>query len=153
MPKHGENVVARNKKALHDYFIEETFEAGLVLRGTEIKSIRQGNVQLKESYARVRDGECYIIGMHISPFDQGNIHNHDPLREKKVLLHKQQIRKIEARLQKEGVTLVPLSIKLVNGFAKCDLGIAKGKQVHDKRQDLKEKQAKREMASALKRNY
>lgn len=153
MPKHGENVVARNKKALHDYFIEDTFEAGLVLRGTEIKSIRQGNVQLKESYARVRDGECYIIGMHISPFDQGNIHNHDPLREKKVLLHKQQIRKIEARLQKEGVTLVPLSIKLVNGFAKCDLGIAKGKQVHDKRQDLKEKQAKREMASALKRNY
>ncbi len=153
MPKHGENVVARNKKALHDYFIEETFEAGLVLRGTEIKSIRQGNVQLKESYARVRDGECYIIGMHISPFDQGNIHNHDPLRDKKVLLHKQQIRKIEARLQKEGVTLVPLSIKLVNGFAKCDLGIAKGKQVHDKRQDLKEKQAKREMASALKRNY
>ncbi len=153
MPKHGENVVARNKKALHDYFIEDTFEAGLVLRGTEIKSIRQGNVQLKESYARVRDGECYIIGMHISPFDQGNIHNHDPLRDKKVLLHKQQIRKIEARLQKEGVTLVPLSIKLVNGFAKCDLGIAKGKQVHDKRQDLKEKQAKREMASALKRNY
>jgi SsrA-binding protein len=153
MPKHGENVVARNKKALHDYFIEETFEAGLVLRGTEIKSIRQGNVQLKESYARVRDGECYIIGMHISPFDQGNIHNHDPLRDKKALLHKQQIRKIEARLQKEGVTLVPLSIKLVNGFAKCDLGIAKGKQVHDKRQDLKEKQAKREMASALKRNY
>src|SRR6056300_1682031 len=104
MPKHGENVVARNKKALHDYFIEDTFEAGLVLRGTEIKSIRQGNVQLKESYARVRDGECYIIGMHISPFDQGNIHNHDPLRDKKVLLHKQQIRKIESRLQKEGVT-------------------------------------------------
>ncbi len=153
MPKHGENVVARNKKALHDYFIEETFEAGLVLRGTEIKSIRQGNVQLKESYARIKDGECFIIGMHISPFEQGNIHNHDPLRDKKVLLHKQQIRKIEARLQKEGVTFVPLSIKLVNGFAKIDLGIAKGKQVHDKRQDLKEKQAKREMASAIKRNY
>lgn len=153
MPKHGENVVARNKKALHDYFIVETFEAGLVLRGTEIKSIRQGNVQLKESYARIKDGECYIIGMHISPFDQGNIHNHDPLRDKKVLLHKQQIRKIEARLQKEGVTFVPLNIKLVNGFAKCDLGIAKGKQVHDKRQDLKEKQAKREMAAAVKRKY
>ena len=153
MPRHGEKIVARNKKALHDYFIEETFEAGLVLRGTEIKSIRQGQVQLKESYARITDGECFIIGMHISPLDQGNIHNHDPLRDKKVLLHKQQIRKIEARLQKEGVTFVPLNIKLKDGFAKCDLGIARGKQLHDKRQDLKEKQAKREIAQAIKRNY
>jgi SsrA-binding protein len=91
--------------------------------------------------------------MHISPFEQGNIHNHDPLRDKKVLLHKQQIRKIEARLMKEGVTLVPLNIKLKDGFAKCDLGIAKGKQLHDKREDLKQKQAKREMASALKHRY
>jgi SsrA-binding protein len=153
MPKGTGKIIAQNKKARHDYHIEEVIECGIVLKGTEIKSIRNGAVQLKESYVRIKEGEVFAVGMHISPFEQGNIHNHDPLRDKKLLLSKREILKLEQRVKLQGVTLVPLKIYLSDGFAKMEIGVAKGKNVRDKRQDLKAKQAKREMASATKYKY
>lgn len=153
MPKGIGKVIAQNKKARHDYHIEEVIECGMVLQGTEIKSIRKGQVQLKESYVRVKDGEALVIGMHVSPYEQGNIHNHDPLRDRKLLLHKREILKLEQKVKLQGVTLVPLRIYLKDGYAKMEIGVAKGKNVRDKRQDLKEKQAKRDMASAMKHRY
>lgn len=153
MPKGIGKIVAKNKKARHDYHIEDTLEAGLVLRGTEIKSIRKGQVQLKESYIRIKDSEAWVIGMHISPYDQGNIHNHDPLRDKKLLLNKRQILKLSQKVKLDGITLLPLSLYLKDGYAKIELGVGKGKNVRDKRQDLKQKQAKREMDQAKKYRY
>ncbi len=153
MPKGTGKVIAQNKKARHDYHIEEVIECGIVLQGTEIKSIRKGQVQLKESYVRIKDGEALVIGMHVSPYEQGNIHNHDPLRDRKLLLHKREILKLEREVKLQGVTLVPLRIYLKDGYAKMEIGVAKGKNVRDKRQDLKEKQAKRDMASAMKHRY
>ncbi len=153
MPKGTGKIIAQNKKARHDYHIEEVIECGLVLKGTEIKSIRNGQVQLKESYVRIKDGEVFAIGMHISPYNQGNIHNHDPLRDKKLLLSKREILKAAQKVKLQGVTLVPLRIYLKDGFAKLEIGIAKGKNVRDKRHDLKDKQAKREMAAATKYKY
>lgn len=153
MPKGKGKILAQNKKAWHDYHIEEVIECGLVLLGTEIKSIRKGAVQLKESYVRIKNGEVFAIGMHISPYDQGNIHNHDPLREKKLLLRKRDILKLEQKVNRQGVTLVPLKVYLADGFAKLEIGVAKGKNVRDKRHDLKDKQAKREMAKATKYKY
>lgn len=153
MPKGTGKVIAQNKKARHDYHIEEVIECGIVLRGTEIKSVRKGQVQLKESYVRIKDGEVFAIGMHISPYDQGNIHNHDPLRDRKLLLNKREILKLSQKVKLQGVTLVPLRIYLKDGFAKMEIGVAKGKNVRDKRQDLKAKQAKRDMASAMKHKY
>ena len=142
-------VVAKNKKARHDYFIEDTYEAGLVLTGTEIKSIRQGKVSIKESYARIRNGEAFIHGMNISPYEQGNIFNRDPLRPKKLLAHKMQIRKLNAQQMQEGLTLVPLSIYLSDGLVKLELGVCKGKKNYDKRDAMQERDTQREMQRAM----
>jgi SsrA-binding protein len=149
MPKGHGKVVAQNKKAYHDYFIEETYEAGIVLQGTEIKSLRAGRANLKDSYARIINGEVYILGMHISPYEQGNRYNHDPLRTRKLLLHKKEILKLIGYTKEEGYTLIPTKIYLKNGFAKIELGLAKGKKLYDKREDLKKKEAKREIERAF----
>lgn len=150
MAKGQGKVLAQNKKASHDYFIEETYEAGMVLTGTEIKSVRAARVQLKDSYIRISRGEAWVINMHISPFEQGNRFNHDPLRERKLLLHKKQILDLQMRVKRDGYTLVPLKIYVKDGYAKLLLGVAKGKKDHDKRDDLRKKEAKREMDRVFK---
>lgn len=152
MPKHHVKVVASNKKAFHDYEIKETYEAGIVLTGTEIKSVRQGKVNLKEAYARVFRGEVWIYGMHIAPFEQGNRFNHDEYRNRKLLLHKTEIRKLIGQVAVEGYTLVPIRLYLQNGFAKVEIGLARGKQLHDKRHAIKERDHKREIEKAFIRN-
>jgi SsrA-binding protein len=148
--KKGVKVMARNKKALHEYHIEETVEAGIVLTGTEIKSIRQGRVNLKDSYALINQGEIFLLNMHISPFEQGNRFNHDPTRTRKLLLHKQEISKLIGLTQQKGYTLVPLDLHLRNGFAKIQLALAKGKKLHDKRQAIAKRDADREIRRQLK---
>lgn len=145
MPKGEGSLIAQNKKARHDYAVIETFEAGMVLKGTEIKSIRQRRVNLKDGFARVRNGEIYLMNVHISPYEQGNIFNHDPLRTRKLLLHKKQITKINQEMKNPGITLIPLKIYIKNGFAKVLLGLAKGKKQYDKREDLKRKDMNREI--------
>lgn len=149
MPKGEGKVVAQNKKANHDYFIEETYEAGIVLQGTEIKAIRGGRVNLKESYARVHNGEVFIYGMHISPYEQGNRYNHEPLRTRKLLLHKKQINKLIGDTKEIGYALVPLKLYMKNGFAKVLIGLGKGKKNYDKRETLKKKEANRNIERAL----
>ncbi|WP_313802065.1 SsrA-binding protein SmpB [Cytobacillus sp.] len=149
MPKGAGKMIAQNKKAYHDYSIEETYEAGIVLQGTEIKSIRQGKVNLKDSYARIEKGEVFLIGMHISPYEQGNRYNHDPLRERKLLLHNKEISKLIGETKEIGYSLVPLKLYLKNGYAKVLIGLAKGKKKYDKREDLKKKEAKREVERAF----
>lgn len=149
MPKGEGKVVAQNKKAYHDYFIEETYEAGIVLQGTEIKSIRAGRVNLKDSYARIHNGEMFLYSMHVSPYEQGNRYNHDPLRTRKLLLHKKQINTLIGETKEAGYALVPLKVYLKNGFAKVLIGLAKGKKKYDKREDLKQKEAKREIERAF----
>lgn len=143
-------IIARNKKARHDYHIEETFEAGIKLKGTEIKSIRQRNVNLKDSFALVENGEVFLYNMHISPYKQGNRYNHEPERVRKLLLHKNQIQKLIGYTKQKGYTLVPLSIYLKRNLAKVELALAKGKDVRDKRRDIAKKTANREMEKALK---
>lgn len=146
-------LVANNKKARHDYFIEDTYEAGMVLTGTEIKSVRQGKVSIKESYAKVRNGEVFIIGMNISPYEQGNIFNVDPLRERKLLLNKREINKIEAMITTKGKTLVPLKVYInEKGYAKMELGIAQGKKNYDKRHDIAKRDADRRMQKAMRKD-
>lgn len=149
MPKGVGKTVAQNKKAYHDFSIEETYEAGIVLQGTEIKSIRAGKVNLKESYARIHNGEVFLIGMHVSPYEQGNRYNHDPLRERKLLLHNKEISKLIGETKEIGYSLVPLKLYLKNGYAKVLIGLAKGKKKYDKREDLKKKEAKREVERAF----
>ena len=136
-------VVANNKKARHDYFIEKIYEAGLVLKGTEVKSIRQGRVNLKESYVIVKDGEVFVFGMHISPYKEGNIFNEDPLRTRKLLLNKNEIRKISQDVKLAGSTVVPLRLYFKNGRAKLEIALAKGKKLYDKRESQREKDIKR----------
>ena len=143
-------VLAQNKKANHDYFIEETIEAGMVLQGTEIKSIRSGKVQLKDSFVQIRNGQAWISNMHISPYEQGNRFNHDPLRVRKLLLHKKQISELLGRTKQEGYTIVPLKMYIKDGYAKLLIGVGKGKKNYDKRDDLKKKEAKREMERVFK---
>lgn len=150
MAKGSGNVIAQNKKAGFDYFIEETMEAGIVLQGTEIKSARNGKVQLKDAFVRIRGGEAWISNMHISPYEQGNIFNHDPTRSRKLLLHKKQIQELESHSKEQGVTIVPLKMYLKDGFAKVLIGVGKGKKNYDKREDLKRKDAKREIDRAMK---
>lgn len=145
----GIKVVAQNKKARHDYHIEETYEAGLVLTGTEIKSVRAGKVNLRDSYARIKDGEVFLLNMHISPYEQGNRFNHDPLRTRKLLLHKREINKLIGLTKEKGYTLVPLKIYLKNGLAKVDLAVAKGKKLYDKRESMKKRDAQREIERAF----
>ncbi|MBM6618986.1 SsrA-binding protein SmpB [Bacillus suaedaesalsae] len=149
MPKGEGKVVAQNKKATHDFFIEETYEAGIVLQGTEIKSVRAGKLNLKDSYARVFNGEMYLYNLHISPYEQGNRYNHEPLRTRKLLLHKKQIANLIGVTKEEGYTIVPLKIYLKNGFAKVLIGLGKGKKNYDKREDLKKKEAKRDIERAF----
>ena len=147
------NIEIQNKKARHDYSIEDTIEAGLVLSGTEVKSIRQGKANLKDSYAVIKDGEIYIVGMHISPYDKGNIFNKDPLRDRKLLLHKKEINKLSGIVNQKGFSLVPLKAYFSKGKVKLLLGVAKGKKLYDKRDDLKARDAKREIDRKLKESF
>ena len=149
MPKGEGKVVAQNKKARHDYHVEETFEAGIVLQGTEIKSIRAGRANLKDSFARVQNGELFLHNMHISTYEQGNRYNHDPLRTRKLLLHRKEINKLLGATKEQGYSIVPLKMYLKNGFAKLLIGLAKGKKHYDKRDDLKKKDANREIERAF----
>ena len=150
MAKTEKKLIANNKKAYHDYFILEKYEAGLVLHGTEVKSLRMGKCSIKEAFIRVEDGEMYIYGMHISPYEQGNIFNHDPLRARKLLMHKIEIVKLSSKIKEKGFTLVPLKVYFSKGRAKVALGLATGKKNYDKRQALAEKVAKRDVERALK---
>ena len=142
--------LAENRKARHDYFVEETIEAGIALVGTEVKSIRAGKCNLKDCYADVRNGEVFIYNMHISPYEQGNIFNVDPLRERKLLLHKEQISRFNGLIAREGYTLIPLSLYLKEGKVKVALGLCRGKKNYDKRDSMLEKAHKRDMERALK---
>ncbi|MEJ1330589.1 SsrA-binding protein SmpB [Latilactobacillus sakei] len=151
MHKNQPNLIAQNKKAGHDYNILETFEAGLVLTGTEIKSVRKGKISLRDGFARVRRGEAYLENVHISPYEQGNQFNHDPLRNRKLLLHKKEIAKIGALTKDKGITIVPLRVYLKHGFAKVLIGVGEGKREYDKRETLKRKEQDREMARALRK--
>ena len=153
MAKEEMKLVANNKKAYHDYFIEEKYEAGLVLHGTEVKSLRMGKCSIKEAFIRIEKGEVYIYGMHISPYEKGNIFNKDPLRVKKLLLHKQQIRKLIGNSAEKGYTIVPLQVYFRDGRAKIEIGLAKGKKLYDKRQDIAKKDQKREAEKELKLQF
>lgn len=150
MSKDEFKVVAQNKKARHDYFIEETLEVGIVLSGTEVKSIRLGKVNLKDSYAVIRDGEVILSGMHISPYEQGNIFNKDPLRSRKLLLHRSEINKLIGYIQQKGLSIVPLQVYFKRGKVKLEIGVAKGKKLYDKREDIAERDVKREIDRRLK---
>ena len=150
MVKEEKKVVAQNKTARHDYFIEQTIEAGIVLSGTEVKSIRAGKVSLKDSYANIKNGEVFIYGMHISPYEQGNIFNKDPLRDRKLLLNRFEINKLIGYIQQKGMTLVPLEVYFKKGKVKIELGIGKGKKLYDKREDIAKKDAQREIDRRLK---
>ena len=150
MPKGEGNVVAQNKKARHDYSIVDTIEAGIVLTGTEIKSVRAARIQLKDGYAQIKNGEAWLINVHIAPFEQGNIWNQDPDRTRKLLLKKKQITKLQNDLKGTGMTLVPLKVYLKNGFAKVLLGIAKGKHDYDKRESIKRREQERDLQPLIK---
>ena len=147
--KRNRNLVANNKKARHDYFIEEVYEAGIVLTGTEIKSIRAGKVSIKESYAKIENGEMIVYGMNVSPYEQGNRFNVDPLRPRKLLLHKQEIRKLIGYTTLKGLTIVPLTVYInEDGRAKMEIAVARGKKLYDKRDDIAKRDADRRMAKA-----
>lgn len=150
MAKEELKLVANNKKAYHDYFIEEKYEAGLVLHGTEVKSLRMGKCSIKEAFIRIENGEVFIYGMHVSPYEKGNIFNKDPLRVRKLLLHKSQIQKLIGNSAEKGYTIVPLQVYFSNGRAKIEIGLAKGKKLYDKRQDIAKKDQKREAEKELK---
>ena len=147
-----QKIIAKNPTARHNYTIVNTLEAGIVLTGTEIKSIRSGKVNIKDSYATIRKGEVYIYGMHISPYEHGNIFNKDPLSDRKLLFHKQEIRKLIGQIQQKGYTLVPISLYWSGNKVKLELGIGKGKKLYDKRQDIAKKDAEMKMRKALKEN-
>ena len=147
--RHDDKVLAQNKKAFHDFFIEETYEAGIVLTGTEIKSIRRGKANLRDAYARIEGREVFLHNLHISPYEQGNSFNHDPLRTRKLLLHRSEISKLIGATKEKGFTLVPTKMYLRNGFCKVQIGLAKGKKMHDKREAAKKRDANREIAKAL----
>ncbi len=146
-------IIANNKKAYHDYFVLETYEAGIELFGTEIKSIRNGRVNLKDSFCSVDGGEMFVIGMHISPYEQGNRFNRDPMRKKKLLLHKREIMKLFGESQQQGLSIIPLSLYIVNGRAKLEIGLCKGKKLYDKRATQAQKDAKRTMEREFKERY
>lgn len=145
----GIKPVAQNRRARHDFFIEESLECGIELHGTEVKSMRQGKVNLKESYAIVKNNEVFVLSMHISPYEQGNIFNVDPMRPKRLLLHKSEIRKLGTFTQKQGYTLIPLDVYLKDGRMKLNLGVCVGKHLHDKRDAMADRDSKREIARAL----
>jgi len=149
MADEGIKIIAQNRKARHDYFIEETYEAGIVLAGTEVKSVRQGNVNLRDSYAVVKDGEVFLYNMHISPYEKGNIFNRDPLRTRKLLLNRREIDKLAGYVQQKGYTLVPLKVYLKRGWVKIELAVARGKKSYDKRQSIAKRDAQREIERAF----
>jgi SsrA-binding protein len=146
----GEKLVASNKKAFHDYFVLEKLEAGIALLGTEVKSIREGRINLKESYAAIKDGEPVLMNCHISPYSHGNRQNHDPVRARKLLLHRQEIRKLIGKTQEKGLTLIPLRVYLKRGRVKVELGVARGKKDYDKRETERRKEVDRETRAAVK---
>jgi len=146
----GIKIIAKNKKAHHDFFIEEKYEAGISLIGTEVKSIRMGKVNLKDSFAQVKNGELFIVGMHVSPYEMGNIFNRDPLRTRKLLMHRREIDRLAGLTAAKGYSLVPLSLYLKEGKVKLELGLARGKKLYDKRKDLKEKAVRREIDQHMK---
>ncbi len=146
----GVRQVASNRKAFHDYFVLERFEAGIALLGTEVKSIRAGNLNLKDSFCTVKDGELFLRNMHISPYEHGNIFNRDPLRPRRLLMHKREIRKLSDRIQQDGVALIPLSVYFKDSRVKVELGLCKGKKLYDKREAAAERSAKRDMQRILK---
>lgn len=143
--KKGTKQLAQNRKARHEYFIEDTYECGMVLVGTEVKSIRAGKANLTDAYAKIENGEAFIIGMHISPYEQGNIFNRDPFRKRKLLLHKREIVKLQRLSQADGYSLIPLSIYLRDGLVKLELAVAKGKKLYDKRASIAERDSKRDI--------
>ncbi|MGI6622430.1 MAG: SsrA-binding protein SmpB [Clostridiaceae bacterium] len=146
----GRKTIVQNRKARHDYFIEEIFEAGIALTGTEVKSLRLGRANLKDSYAAIKNGEVFVYGLHISPYDMGNRFNHDPLRVKKLLLHRFEINKLIGYTQRKGLTLVPLSLYFKKGKVKVELAVAKGKKLYDKREDIAKRDAMREIDRRMK---
>ena len=149
-PKENVKLIANNKKAFHDYFIEDKYEAGISLAGTEVKSLRQGKCSIKESFIRIEKGEVFIYGMHISPYEKGNIFNKDPLRVKKLLLHKYEINKMAGKIAEKGYTLVRLQVYFRGSLVKVELGLAKGKKLYDKRQDIAKKAQNREAEKEFK---
>lgn len=148
--KNSNTTIAENKKAYHDYFVDDTYEAGISLFGTEVKSVRQGKMNLKDSYVSVKTGEAFLIGAHISPYEKGNIFNRDPLRSRKLLLHKREISKLIGLTQQEGYTLIPLKVYFKGSYVKVLLGLCRGKKNYDKREAIAERDAKRQMDRALK---
>ena len=142
--KEGIKLIANNKKAYHDYFIEESFETGIALAGTEVKSLRMGKCSIKEAYVKIENGQVYVYGMHISPYEKGNIFNKDPLRVRKLLMHKSEINRLSSKLKEKGLTLVPLQVYFKNSLVKVEIGLARGKKLYDKRQDIAKKDQRRE---------
>ncbi len=155
MPKQlGKKEITANRKAFHEYFVLERFEAGIELAGTEVKSIRAGNVNLKDSFCTIKNGELFVRGMHISPYEQGNIFNRDPVRSRRLLMHKREIVKLNARIMQDGVALIPLSLYFKDSKVKVELGLCKGKKLHDKRDSEADRQSKRDIDRVMKeRNY
>ena len=149
----GVKIAARNQKAFHEYFIDEKFEAGIELSGTEVKSIRQGTLSLKEAWCQIKDGELYIRQMHIAPYEQGNIFNKDPLRPRRLLMHKREIARLFGKVKQDGYALIPLSVYFRGSLVKVEIALAKGKDLHDKRNAQKEKDARREIEKALKNHW
>ena len=150
MQKEAMKLVANNKKAYHDYFIDEKYEAGVSLHGTEVESLRMGKCSIKEAFVRIENGEVFVYGMHVSPYEKGNIFNKDPLRVKKLLLHKAEINKLLGKIKEKGLTLVPLQVYFKNGKAKVEIGLARGKKLYDKRQDIAKKDQRREAEKEFK---
>ncbi len=143
--RESQKLIANNKKAFHDYFIDETYEAGIALHGTEVKSMRMGKCSVKESFIRIENGEVFVYGMHVSPYEKGNIFNKDPLRPKKLLMHKYEINKLAGKVAEKGYTLVPLQVYFKTGRVKVEIGLARGKKLYDKRQDIAKKDQRREV--------
>lgn len=150
MDRKSTKLVAKNSKAFHDYFIEDRYEAGIALAGTEVKSIRQGNVNLKDSFCLIKDGQMQVLGMHISPYEKGNIFNKDPLRPRQLLMHKREIMRLFGKVKQDGYSLIPLSVYFKDSRVKLEIGLAKGKKLYDKRESAARKDAKREMDRAMK---
>lgn len=150
MPREEKRVIAQNKKAWHDYFVQEAFEAGIELCGTEVKSVRMGRVNLKDAWCESENGQIFIQGMHISPYEKGNIFNKDPLRSRRVLMHKREILRLHELVKKDGMTLIPLSVYFKGPFVKVEIGLCKGKKQYDKREDIAKRDAARTMDIALK---
>ncbi len=153
MAETGQQLIVSNRKARHDYQILEVMETGIVLKGTEVKSLRRRNANLQDSYAVIKNGELWLLGLHISPYEQGNINNHDPVRTRKLLVQKKELRKLLSRVAEQGLTLVPLSLYFKGPYAKVELAIARGKKSYDKREAIAKREAQRKISRTLRRSY